>query len=64
MKKTNDEITLQVPKELRNMAVDVSFMRGYLSSDIEKILMKALRLGLAHLLVLEEENAKWRMNQM
>lgn len=64
MKKTAKEITIQVPPELRNMAVDVSFMRGYLSSDIEKVLMKALRLGLAHLLVLEEEGARCRMNQM
>lgn len=64
MKKAPKEITLEVPQELRNMAVDVSFMQGYLSCDIEKILMKALRVGLAHLLVLEEEEAKWRMNQM
>lgn len=64
MKKVPKEITLEVPTELRNMAVDISFMRGYLACDIEKTLMKALRVGLAHLLVLEEEEAKWRMNQM
>ena len=64
MKKIPKEITLEVPPELRNMALDISFMHGYLSSDVEKILMKALRVGLAHLLVLEEENAKWRMKQM
>lgn len=64
MKKAPKEITLEVPPELRNMAADISFTRGHLSFDIEKILMKALRVGLAHLLVLEEEDARWRMNQM
>ena len=64
MKKIPKEITLEVPLELRNMAVDISLMQGYFPSDIDKILMKALRMGLAHLLVLEEENAKWRMKQM
>lgn len=64
MKKIPKEITLEVPPELRNMAIDISFMQGYYPSDIDKILMKALRMGLAHLLVLEEENAKWRMKQM
>lgn len=61
MKRANGEATLQVPKELWNMAVDISFM-GF--GQTEKILEKALRFGLAHLLVLEEENAKWRMKQM
>ena len=64
MKKAPKEITLEVPQELRSMAVDISFLQGCLSPDIEKILMRALRMGLAHLLVLEEEEAKWRMNQM
>ena len=64
MKKTPKEITLEIPPELRNMAIDISLMQGYFPSDVEKILMKALRMGLAHLLVLEEENAKWRMKQM
>ena len=58
------EITVQVPPELRRMAIDVALMQGYCSSDPEKVLMKALRVGLAHLLVLEEESARWRMNQM
>ena len=64
MKKIPKEVTLKVPPELRNMAIDISFMQGYFPSDIEKVLMKALRVGLAHLLVLEEENTKWRMKQM
>ena len=64
MKKTPKKTTIEVPPELRNMAIDISFMQGYYPSDIDKILMKALRMGLAHLLVLEEENAKWRMKQM
>ena len=64
MKKIPKEITLEVPPELRNMALDISLMQGHYPSDIDKILMKALRVGLAHLLVLEEENAKWRMKQM
>ena len=64
MKKIPKKITLEVPPELRNMAIDISFMQGYYPSDIDKILMKALRMGLAHLLVLEEENAKCRMKQM
>lgn len=64
MKKTPKKITLEVLPELRNMAIDVSLMQGYYPSDIDKVLMKALRIGLAHLLVLEEENVKWRMKQM
>lgn len=64
MKKTTRKNTLEVPPELRNMAIDIAFMRGYFPADTDKILMKALRLGLAHLLVLEEEDAKWRMKQM
>lgn len=64
MKKTTKKTTLEVPPELRNMAIDIAFMRGYFTADVDKILMKALRVGLAHLLVLEEEDAKWRMKQM
>lgn len=64
MKKTPKKVTLEVPPELRNMAIDISFMQGHYPSDIDKILMRALRMGLAHLLVLEEENIKWRMKQM
>lgn len=64
MKKTPKEITLEIPPEFRNMAIDIAFMQGYLPPDVEEILMRALRMGLAHLLVLEEENAKWRMKQM
>lgn len=61
MKKTPKKTTLEVPPELRNMAIDIAFMRGHFTADIDRVLMKALRLGLAHLLVLEEEDAKWRM---
>lgn len=64
MKKTPKKITLEVPPELRNMAIDIAFMQGYLPPDIDKILMRALRMGVAHLLVLEEENAKWKMKRM
>lgn len=64
MKKIPNENTLEIPPELRNMAIDVAFMRGHFPADVDKILMKALRVGLAHLLVLEEEDAKWRMKQM
>lgn len=64
MKKIPKEITLEVPSELRNMAIDIAFVRGYFTADVDKILMKALRVGLAHLLVLEEEDAKWRIKQM
>lgn len=61
MKKADNEIILEVPKELRNMAFDIKYLGG---GDTEKILERALRLGLAHLLVLEEEDARCRMNQM
>lgn len=64
MKKIPKKITLEVPPELRNMAIDIASMRGYFTADVDRILMKALRIGLAHLLVLEEEDAKWRMKQM
>ena len=64
MKKTSKKTTLEVPPELCNMAIDIAFMRGHFTADIDRVLMKALRVGLAHLLVLEEEEAKWRMNQM
>lgn len=64
MKKTPKKITLEVPPELRNMAIDIAFMQGHFPADVDKILMKALRVGLAHLLVLEEEDTKWRMKQM
>lgn len=64
MKKTTKKNTLEVSPELRNMAIDIAFMRGNFPADVDKILMKALRLGLAHLLVLEEEDAKWRIKQM
>ena len=64
MKKTPKKTTLEVPPELRNMALDIAFMRGHFTADVDGVLMKALRMGLAHLLVLEEEDAKWRMKQM
>lgn len=54
--------TIEVPDELRKMAIDIVFMHGFPSiKSVDKTLERALRLGLAHLLVLEEEDAKWRM---
>lgn len=54
--------TMDVPPELRKMAIDIVFMHGFLSIEsVDKTLERALRLGLAHLLVLEEEEAKWRL---
>lgn len=54
--------TMEVPPELRKMAIDIVFMHGFLSIEsVDKTLERALRLGLAHLLVLEEEEAKWRL---
>lgn len=54
--------TIEVPDELRKMAVDIVFMHGFPSIEsVDKTLERALRLGLAHLLVLEEEETKWRL---
>lgn len=50
--------TMEVPPELRKMAVDISIMRP---CNPDEVLARALRLGLAHLLVLEEEETKWRI---
>lgn len=51
--------TMEVSPELRKMAVDIASMRPFHNPD--EVLARALRLGLAHLLVLEEEETKWRM---
>lgn len=53
--------TMDVPPELRKMAIDIGFMGSPLPRNPDDILARALRLGLAHLLVLEEEASKWRM---
>lgn len=52
--------TIEVPPELRKMAADIAFMRMP-GKQPDEVLSQALRVGLAHLLVLEEENVKWRM---
>ena len=53
--------TMDVPPELRRMAIDISFMESPLPRNPDEVLARALRIGLAHLLVLEEEESKWRM---
>lgn len=53
--------TMEVPPELRKMAIDISLMRSSFPRNPDEVLARALRLGLAHLLVLEEEESKWRM---
>lgn len=54
--------TMEVEPELRKIAIDIVFMHGFPSIEsVDKTLERALRLGLAHLLVLEEEEAKWRL---
>lgn len=52
--------TMDVAPELREMADDIAFMRSPFPRKPERVLEEALKLGLAHLLVLEED-AKWRM---
>lgn len=53
--------TMEVPPELRKMAIDIGFMGSPFPRNPDDVLARALRLGLAHLLVLEEEAVKWRM---
>ena len=56
------DYTMEVAPELRKMAIDIVFMHGTPTfHSVDETLERALRLGLAHLLVLEEEEAKWRM---
>ena len=54
------KVLLDVPDELCQMAYQATATR-IVRQPVEIILMEALRLGLAHLLVLEEEEAKWKM---
>lgn len=63
MKKTEvEKIIIEVPDELVYMAVDIASLQGFPTTrPIRRTLKRALRVGLAHLLVLEEENAKWKM---
>lgn len=56
-----EKITLEVSEELRKMAIDVARLNGAHIDNIEKVLEKALRTGLAHELTLAEEDARWRM---
>ena len=56
-----EKITLEVSEELRKMAIDVARLNGVHIDNIEKVLEKALRTGLAHELTLAEEDARWRM---
>ena len=53
--------TMDVPPELRKMALDIGFMGSPFPRNPDEVLARALRIGLAHLLVLEEEKSKWRM---
>lgn len=53
--------TMDVPPELREMAAEIAFMAGPFPRPVDEVLMRALRSGLAHLLVLTEEDVKWRM---
>lgn len=55
--------TMEVAPELRKMAIDIGFMGSPspFPSNPDDVLARALRLGLAHLLVLTEEGVKWRM---
>lgn len=62
MKKEKKSI-IEVPDELRKMAVDIAIMAGPLPRPVDEVLMRALRSGLAHLLVLTEEDVKWRLKQ-
>lgn len=60
MKKEKKTI-IEVPEELRKMAVEIAYMAGPIPRPVDEVLMRALRSGLAHLLVLTEEEVKWRM---
>lgn len=60
MKKEKKTI-IEVPEELHKMAAEIAFMAGPVPRPIDEVLMRALRSGLAHLLVLIEEDVKWRM---
>ena len=62
MKKEKKTI-IEVPDELREMAVEIAFMAGPVPRPVDEVLMRALRSGLAHLLVLTEEDVKWRLKQ-
>lgn len=53
--------TMEVPPELRKMAIDIAFLNKPFPRNPDEVLARALRTGLAHLLVLEEEETKWRM---
>lgn len=58
-----EKITLEVPEELCKMAVEIACMAGPIPRSVDEVLMRALRSGLAHLLVLTEEDVKWRLKQ-
>lgn len=62
MKKEKKSV-IEVPDELRKMAVDIAIMAGPIPRPVDEVLMRALRSGLAHLLVLTEEDVKWRLKQ-
>ena len=58
-----EKIILEVPEELCKMAVEIACMEGPIPRPVDEVLMRALRSGLAHLLVLTEEDVKWRLKQ-
>lgn len=62
MKKEKKSV-IEVPDELRKMALDIAMMSGPIPRPVDEVLMRALRSGLAHLLVLTEEDVKWRLKQ-
>lgn len=61
--KKEEKPTIEVPDELYKMAVEIACMAGPIPRPIDEVLMRALRSGLAHLLVLTEEDVKWRLKQ-
>lgn len=61
--KKEKKTVIEVPEELRKMAVEIACMAGPIPRPLDEVLMRALRSGLAHLLVLTEEDVKWRLKQ-
>ena len=61
--KKEKKTVIEVPDELRKMAVDIAIMAGPIPRPVDEVLVRALRSGLAHLLVLTEEDVKWRLKQ-
>jgi hypothetical protein len=61
--KKEKKTVIEVPDELNKMAVEIACMSWPIPRSVDEVLMRALRSGLAHLLVLTEEDVKYRLKQ-